>query len=63
MPWVVDMPVELGLERIAIIGSDFPDPGEELLDGMIDKVDRVGLGVLVVDLSALTRVASSTAVY
>lgn len=47
---ILDMPVELGLELMPIVGSDFFDAEWELFDDVIDKVDRVGLCVLVIDL-------------
>jgi hypothetical protein len=34
---VVDMPMELGLELMAIIGSDFSYPELELVNDVIDK--------------------------
>ena len=37
---VFDMPVELGLELVAVVGSDFADTERELLDDVIDGVDR-----------------------
>lgn len=47
---ILDMPVELGLELVAIIGSDFFDAERELFNDVIDEVDRVGLCVFVVNL-------------
>ena len=47
---VVDMPMELGLELMAIIGSDFSYPEWELVADVIDKVDCVSLGMLLADL-------------
>ena len=47
---VVDMPMELGLELMAIIGSDFSYPVWELVADVIDKVDCVSLGMLLADL-------------
>jgi hypothetical protein len=47
---VFDMPVELGLELMTIIGSDFSYPEWELVDDVIDKVLSVSLGMLLVDL-------------
>jgi hypothetical protein len=44
------MPVELGLELMTIIGSDFSYPEWELVDDVIDKVLSVSLGMLLVDL-------------
>jgi hypothetical protein len=36
---------ELGLELVTIVGSDFVDSERELVDDVIDEVDRVGLGM------------------
>jgi hypothetical protein len=47
---VVDMPMELGLELMAIIGSDFSYPEWELVADVIDKVDCVSLGMLLANL-------------
>ena len=44
------MPVEFGLEFVAVVATNFADPELKLLDVMIDEIDRVGLGVLLVDL-------------
>jgi len=42
---IFDVPVELCLELMAVIGSDLFDAERELFDDVIDKVDRVGLCV------------------
>ncbi len=47
---IFDMPVELGLELMPIVGPDFLDAERELFNDVIDEVDRVGLCVFVVDL-------------
>ena len=47
---ILDMPVELGLELMAVVGPDLLDAERELFDDVIDKVDRIGLCVFVVDL-------------
>ena len=47
---VFDMPMELGLELMAIIGFDFSYPELELVDNVIDKVLSVRLGMLLADL-------------
>ena len=47
---IFDVPVELCLELMAVIGSDLFDAERELFDDVIDKVDRVGLCVLILDL-------------
>ena len=49
-PLVLDVPMELGLEFMAIVGSNFSDPEGELVDDIVDEVDGVGLGVFPVDL-------------
>ena len=48
---ILDMPVELGLELMAVVGPDLLDAERELFDDVIDEVDRVGLCVFVVDLA------------
>jgi hypothetical protein len=47
---VFGMPMELGLELMTIIGSDFSYPEWELVDDVIDKVHRISLCILLVDL-------------
>lgn len=42
--------MELGLELMAIIGSDFWYPELELVNDVIDKILSVSLGMLLVDL-------------
>ena len=42
---VLDVPVELGLELMAVVGSDLFDPEWECSDHVVDKVDGIGLGV------------------
>ena len=46
----LDVPMELGLELMAVIYSDFLDPERELFDIVIDEFLSVGLCVFVVDL-------------
>ena len=46
---IFDVPVELCLELMAVIGSDLFDAERELFDDVIDEVDRVGLSMFVVD--------------
>ena len=41
--------MELGLEFMAVVGPDLPDPEWELFDNVIDKVDGVSLSVTLVD--------------
>lgn len=43
------MPMELGLELLAVISADLSDTERELFDDVIDEVDRVSLGMLLVD--------------
>ena len=43
---VFDASVGLGLKLMAIINADFADTGGELVDCVIDEVDRVDLGVV-----------------
>ena len=59
---VFHVPMELGLELMAIVGSHGVDAEGKARNDMVDEVDGVLLGVAVVDLSARIRVASSTAV-
>lgn len=47
---ILDMPVELGLKLMAIVGSDLANAKREALDDVVDKVDGAGLGVFLVDL-------------
>ena len=47
---ILDVPMELGLELMAIVGSDFLNPEWELFDDVIDEVLSVGLCVFVADL-------------
>jgi hypothetical protein len=58
---IFEMPVKLSLELMAIIGSDLCDAKRELFGDAIDKVDRVGLCVFVVNLERpnTRRVANS----
>ena len=45
-----DMPVEERLELVAAVGSNGSNAERELLDHIVDEVDRIGLGVALVDL-------------
>jgi len=47
---VFDMPMELSLELMTIIGSDFSYSIWELVADVIDKVLSVSLGMLLIDL-------------
>ena len=47
---VLDMPMELGLELMAIVGPHLADPEGEPGNDVVDEGDRIGLGVPVVDL-------------
>lgn len=42
--------MELSLEFMSIIRSDFSDAGWELLNSVIDEVDRIGLSMFFIDL-------------
>ena len=44
------MPMELGLELVTIIGAHFANAEWELFDDVVNEVDRVCLGMLLVDL-------------
>ena len=46
---IFDMPMEFGLEFMAIVRSDFTNAKREFLDDVVDEVDGVGFGVLFVD--------------
>ncbi len=46
------MPVEPGLERMAIVGADLADAEREGGDRVIDELEGVGLGVPLVDLES-----------
>ena len=48
--FVLDMPVELSLELVAIVRPDFLDAERELFDDVVNKVDGAGLGVFLIDL-------------
>ena len=47
---ILDMPMEFGLELMAIIRPDFADAERELFNDVVNKVDCIGLGVLFVNL-------------
>jgi hypothetical protein len=47
--FVFDMPVELGLELVAIVGSDFTNAEGELGDDVFNEGDGVGLVVTLID--------------
>ena len=47
---VSHVPVEERLELVAAIGADRSDPERELLDHVVDEVDRIRLSVAVIDL-------------
>ena len=49
-PEVFDMPMELGLEFVIIIRTDFTNAEWELFDDVVNEVNRVCLGMLLVDL-------------
>ena len=49
-PEVVNMPMELGLEFVTIIRTDFTNAEWELFDDVVNEVNRICLGMLLVDL-------------
>jgi hypothetical protein len=46
---VLDMPMELGLELMAIVGPHLADPEGEPGNDVVDEGDRIGLGMPVID--------------
>jgi hypothetical protein len=48
--FIFDVPMELGLELMAIVRPDFLDAEGKFFDDVVDKVDRIGLHVLIIDL-------------
>jgi hypothetical protein len=49
-PFVLDMPVELGLELMTPVGANGLDAEWKLINYIIDEVDSAGLIVTPVDL-------------
>ena len=47
---VLDVPIEIGLEFMAIVGPHLADPEGGPGNDVVDEGDRIGLGVPVVDL-------------
>jgi hypothetical protein len=47
---ILDVPMELGLEFVAIIGTNFPDPEGKALDHVVNEGDGIGLGVPTINL-------------
>ena len=47
---ILDVPVELGLELMAVVCPHLADPKGEPGNDVVDEGDRIGLGVPVVDL-------------
>ena len=47
---VLDVPVELRLELMTVVGPDLPDSKWELIDDVVDEIDGARLGMLLVDL-------------
>jgi hypothetical protein len=60
---VLDMPMELGLELMAIVGAHLADPEGEPGNDAVDEGDRIGLGVPVVDLERPDAGRITMAVY
>ena len=48
-PLILDMPVNLSLEFVTVVGADFLDAKREFFDDMINKVNRVSLCVFEVN--------------
>lgn len=46
---IFDVPMELGLELMAIIGSDLTNAEREFFNDVVDEVDGIGIGMLFVD--------------
>ena len=46
---VFDMPMELGLKLVTVIGSDFADAEEESFDDIIYESNGAGLGMALID--------------
>ena len=49
-PEIFNMPMELGLEFVTIIRTDFTNAEWKLFDDVVNKVNRICLGMLLVDL-------------
>lgn len=49
-PKIFNMPMEFRLELMAIVSPNFANAERELLNDMINEIDRICLRVLVVDL-------------
>jgi hypothetical protein len=49
-PEIFDMPMELCLELVTVVGSHFANAEWKLFDDVVNEVDRVCLRVLLVDL-------------
>jgi hypothetical protein len=47
---ILDVPMELGLEFVAIIGANFPDAEGKALDNVVNEGDGIGLCVPAIDL-------------
>ena len=52
---VFDVPMELYLELMAIVGPHLADPEGELGDDVVDEGDRIGLSVPVLELHHQSR--------
>ena len=46
---VLDMPMELGLKLVTVIGSHFADAEGELFDDVVDESDGTGLCIALID--------------
>ncbi len=49
-PDVFDVPMELGLEFVTIVGPNFSNAEWKLFDGMVNEIDGVCLRVFLIDL-------------
>ena len=61
--FVFDMPMEAGLEFMAIVGADFLDSEWKPFDYEANKIDGSRLRMTHIDLQSLTRVTSLVAIY
>ena len=47
---ILDVPMELGLEFVTIVGTNFPDPEGKARDNVVNEGDGIGLGMPIIDL-------------
>ena len=60
---IFDMPMEMSLKFVPVVGTDRMNPERELFHDVIDEADGATLIVAGINFSARIRVASSMAVY